>query len=140
MRKVAAHTDPLIMAFRGGPVVARMVIAELKTVVHVVADGLHPLPAARHPTKERPSKVAQLLSVAVSAAKQENEHVVRQPADRPLLRINVCFIRQATVTNYKAVAHFEKAGRRHQPGTDIAEAVEIIPRRHGGREFDPMIR
>jgi hypothetical protein len=50
----------------------------------VIANGLNALPAADDMAELLPSELTELFHVAVTAAEQVNEHVIRQFVDRPL--------------------------------------------------------
>src|ERR1700751_4110001 len=58
MSEIAAHADTFLMTFGSRAVATRMVIAERDPVMHIVANRLHALPAARNASKQLPGKVA----------------------------------------------------------------------------------
>ena len=65
MGEVPTDAAALIMSFRRGAIAAGMVIAEIDTVVSIVADRLRPLPAALNVAEEGPSEVRKPFGVAV---------------------------------------------------------------------------
>ncbi len=85
---IAADTAAFFVTFRCRPVSSRILIAELDTVVHIIADGLCPLPTGLHAAEQGPGKIRQLLGIAIAARQQERQDVVRQIADSPLPRIS----------------------------------------------------
>ena len=138
MRKVTAHADTLLMSFGGGAVAAGMVVAELNAVIDVVADRLHALPATGDRTEERPSEIGQFLGIAVSAPVKERKDVVRKIVHFPLTRIRCNLVRQPAILDQKVIAYFDAAGRCYEPGPHIAEEVNAVARRDGGRKLNPV--
>src|ERR1700675_1471123 len=86
MREVPADAATFFVAFRGGPVSPRVMVAELDALVSVVADRLRPLPAALNAAKERPCQGRQLFGVAVATSHKEGKKVTGQFGYVPLLR------------------------------------------------------
>ena len=78
MGEVAADAELLVVAFGRRAVTACMVVAELNAVMHIIADRLYTLPAARDRPEQRPGEIGQLLGVAIAAAVEERQDLVRQ--------------------------------------------------------------
>jgi hypothetical protein len=79
------------------------------------------------------------LGIAVTAAQQIHQHIVRQFADLQLSRIGRHFIRQAAVGDHKLVPHFDQTRGRDDPGTGVAEHVDIVARRNVWRELNSVL-
>ena len=127
------------MALRRGAVGAGVVIAELDLVVGVVDDRLHPFPAGVDVAEQRPGQVRQLVDVAIAAADQIDHRVVGQFRDRMQPRAGRHRIGQAGILDQEIVADLDLAGRRHDPGADIAEHVDIVMARDLRRKLDAML-
>jgi hypothetical protein len=57
MGEVTTDTDPFFVSLSGRAISASMVIAELDTVVGIVADGLRALPPAVDLAEQRPGEM-----------------------------------------------------------------------------------
>ena len=128
------------VSFRRCPVAARMVVAELNAVVNVIADRLHACPAADNRPEQRPREIRKLLRVAVSAAVQERQHVVRQVLHCPLLCVRNDLVRQATVADQEVRADFKSSCGREKARPDVAERIEALPGRDAGAQLDALRR
>ena len=102
-----------------------MLVAELDAVVHVVGDGLHPLPAGRHRAEQIPRGLAQLIGLAIAAAEQEQERVVGQPLDGNLGSLRHHRLQQAAVGNGAVKTQGNFARRRQEPSALVAERVGV---------------
>jgi hypothetical protein len=103
MGEVTADTDAFEVTFRSGAVGSSEVIAKLEMVMHVIADGLNPLPAGLKLAEKAPGKIVQLLRVAITAAEQKEECIVRQIPNLMLYGVGNHIIRQSTVQDFKAL-------------------------------------
>lgn len=65
MSEIPAHSGTLLVAFRSPAIAPSEVVAEPNVVVHVVANALDPLPAIVDMAECGPSKIRQLLRVAM---------------------------------------------------------------------------
>src|ERR1700761_8738046 len=128
MREIAAHAALLAMAFGCRAIAARMMVTKLDALMGVVTNGLGSLPSVRNPTKQRPSKIRQLLCVAIAARQEERQCSIRKCRHIPLPCIRTYDVRQPAIVNNKLVADFKQSRRRHKPCANIAKRVKIIPR------------
>src|ERR1700688_2703008 len=106
MSEVPADADALLVSFRGSPIAARMLVVEANPVMGVVTDRLHALPARRQAAEQRPGKVRQLFGVAVAAAQQIDQNLIRQLGELPLPRVWRDLIGLATDGNPKVIPDF----------------------------------
>ena len=95
--------------------------------MNVIADGLHASPAAGHRPEERPCQVRKLLRVAVSAAVEKRQDVVRQILNFPLSRAGSDFVRLAAVAEEEVGADFKSSRGCEKTRPDVAERVEALP-------------
>ena len=105
-----------------------MLVAEGDAVVDVVADRLHARPAGRRAAEQRPGGVGKPVGVAVAAAQQEDEHVVRQVLDRVLLGVRHDRVGQAGVADQEVRRDRQPPLGRHDARADVAEAVAVVAR------------
>ena len=102
MGEVAAHAALLVIRVPGGVGRAGVLIAEGDAVVNVVADRLHPRPPggiAR--TGSRPGR--QLVGLAIAAAEQKDQDVIRQVLEGGLSRVGRrCVARRCRSTTQSA--------------------------------------
>lgn len=70
MSEVSTDARSFLVTFEGGAIASGKVVAELNAVVHIIANGLNPLPASVDLPERGPSKICQLLRIAVTAAQQ----------------------------------------------------------------------
>src|ERR1700760_4998097 len=85
MREISAHADAFLVTFRRRAVASRMMVTKLEPVMDVIANSLHPLPTALKATELCPGKITQLLGIAVAAAEQIDQRLIRQLVDLQLL-------------------------------------------------------
>lgn len=104
-----------------------MVIAELNAIMNVIANGLYASPAVGHRPEERPCEVRKLLRVAVSAAVEKRQDVVRQILHFPLPRAGSDLVRLAAVAEEEVGADFKSSRGREKARPDVAERVEALP-------------
>ena len=140
MCKVAAHADAFFMALECRSVVPRMRIAELESVMDVIADRLHALPASCQMTEHGPGQVGELLRVAVAAAKKIDQSFIRKLIERTLRRVRDNLVRQTAVLDDEFVAYLDETGGSHQPRANVTEDIKIIPRRNVRIDADGMVR
>jgi hypothetical protein len=90
-----------------------------------IVDCPHARPSRERLAEARPGLLHQTLGLAVSAAQQEHQRVVRQLRDLILARRRLDRVGQARIRNQRIRGNCEFARRRHQPGTDVAEPIQI---------------
>ncbi len=134
MREITADTDALLVAFRRHPVGPRMLIAKRNPLMGIIANRLHALPARRHAAKQRPGKARKFLGVAVAAAQQIDQHVIRQIGDFQLLSGGCDLIRQAAIGDPKVVPNFDQTGGCNYSGAGVAEHIDVVMRWNVRRE------
>ena len=82
MREVAADADAFLITLPRSAVVSRKFIAEADMVVRPVNDGRQAFAGGRNIAEEAPSEAHELIRLAIAAAQQERQHVMRQRLDR----------------------------------------------------------
>ncbi len=89
MREVAAHTAALSQRLDRAAGRSGVLVAELDSIVDEVADRLNARPARRRLAEQIPRGLHQPVGLAVAAAQQEHQRVVRQVGDRMFFRAGV---------------------------------------------------
>ena len=84
-------------------VASRVLVVEGDAFVHVVADRLHARPARRRVAEQRPGGLGEPVGLAIAAAEQIDDHLVRQLLDRHLLRLRRDRVGQAGVADQEIV-------------------------------------
>src|SRR5260370_42281226 len=138
MGEVAAHAASFtenIHRCLGG---ARVLIAEGDVVVHEIADRLHPAPARQRRTEYGPRRVRQTVGLAITAAEQEDQALVREVRDRLLRRVDRDRIRLAGIAHDRRGGQLEPARGRHDTAALIAAAVAVIGVWGGGLSDDAL--
>ncbi len=107
-------------------------VAEGHVGVHVVADRLHPGPPGRGTAEQVPGLGHQLVGLAVAAAQQVHQGFIGQLVHGHLLRVHYHRVGPAAVCDHRIGEQGERAGRRHQAGAHIAEAIVVLVQRHLG--------
>jgi len=130
--KVAAHAATLDHDVGGGPGRAGVLVAEGDMGMNEIADRLHARPARRCRAEAGPSRVHETIGLAVSAAQQEDQRVVRQFRDLVCARRRFDRVGQARIRDQRVRGNCELACRRHQSATEIAERIQISCHRQRG--------
>jgi hypothetical protein len=107
MSEIPTYADTLFMSFGRSSVISGVVIAELNAVVNVLTYRLGSRPSLTDAPEHGPRTIRKLLGVAISAAKQVHERVVRQCVNRPLPCVRGYLIRLATVSDDEVVADLQ---------------------------------
>ena len=78
VRKVAADALAFVEDFPGRHRRARMLVAEGDVAMDEIADRLNACPARRRVAEEVPGRLGQAVGLAVAAAQEKNQRLVRQ--------------------------------------------------------------
>src|SRR4051794_21493877 len=97
MGEITADADALLMCLRRRPGRAGIAVTEGETVMHIVDDRLHPCPARRKLAEQLPGQSAEVICLAVTAAEEIAEHLVRQFRYRHLPGLPVDLVPLAAV-------------------------------------------
>jgi len=95
--KVAADADAFLVPLERRAVTPRVVVTERNPLMRIIANRLHALPARCHMAEQRPGQIGQLLGVAIAAAEQIDQHIVRQFSDIELPRIGRHIVGQTAI-------------------------------------------
>ncbi len=125
MGKVAAYAATLEQDLGGGPGGTSVLVAEVDVGMNEIADRLHTRPTRLRRAEARPRLPHQTLGLAVSAAKQEHQRVVRQFCDFVLPRRQFDRIGQTRICDQGIRGNCELAHRRHQPRAHVAERIQV---------------
>jgi hypothetical protein len=107
-----------------------VLIAEGDPIVRVVEDRLQPRPAGRNVAKQRPSQVRQVLSLAVAAGQQEDDHLVGQVLHRVLDGVGRDLVGLARVAHHEIGGEHGAPGGQHQTAAKVAVGVVILGDRY----------
>ncbi len=140
MREVAADADLFAMGLVRGAGGPGLMIAEGQPVMDIVDDGLGPPPTGRDGAEQRPRQLTQGIGLAVAAAEQVDEHVIRQLVDRMLDGMGRDLVRQSAVADEEIGFEANRACGSNQPVAGVAEAVAIGPEADAGRGGDGVGR
>ncbi len=132
MGEVATHPAAFLQCLRGTLGGVGELVAEGDVGVHVVADRLHPGPPGRGTAEQVPGLGHQLVGLAITAAQQVHQGFIGQLVHRHLLRVRHHRVGPATVGDHRIGEQRQQAGRRHQAGAHIAEAIVVLVQRHLG--------
>ena len=110
---------------------ARVLVAEGDVVVDEVADRLDAPPAGGAGAEQLPGGLGQPVRLAVAAAQQVDQGLVRQILHRVLHRRRVDRIGGARIVDHRIGAKAGLAGRGHHPAAPVAEAVAVGGDRQG---------
>jgi hypothetical protein len=122
---VPAHAGALVVGLPrrlGGPGV---LVAEGDVLVDEVADGLDPPPAGRPVAEEGPRHLGEPIGLAVAAAQQEDEAVLREILDRVLLRRGGDHVGLTAVVDDRVGGEPERARGRDDAAAPVAEGVAV---------------
>src|SRR5580698_9369692 len=78
MSEVAADADALVERLERRPGRARLLIVELYVLMHEIADRLHTAPSRRERAEYVPSRLAQSVGFAITAAHEIDEAFIGQ--------------------------------------------------------------
>jgi hypothetical protein len=90
-----------------------------------IAHGLHTPPARRGISEQVPSRLAQLVGLAIAAAHEKQQAVVRQVRDGDFTRREVRRVDLPIVFDRRVASDGEITGRRDQSAASIAKRFEI---------------
>jgi len=127
MRKIPADTSPV-----GKPAIRRserirLQVIETDVIVDEVADSPDALPSEWGRRKPSPGKIGEPVGIAVAAAEQEDQHLIRQVVNRMLKRAFRDNVRLPVVINLELRGNRRQPRRSDNATAGIAEDIGIVP-------------
>ena len=104
--EIAANSHLVEKAAMGAPQGVGLQVVESEVIVDEVADRLNAMPSRRCAGEGRPGKVTKPVGVAIAAAQEEYENVVRKVSDFVLGRVRLDVIRSSAIVDQKAGRDF----------------------------------
>ena len=140
MGEVPAHADPFLEGLVGRAGRAGLLVVELDVPVDEVADGLDAGPAGCRRPEQIPSRLAEPIRLAITAAEEVDEALVGQGGDGALFGVRKYGVVGAAVPYRRVTPEDELAGRRDEAAAEVAVKVVVgrggHVRRRGG-DFRP---
>jgi len=125
MREVATDPPLLGKGSRGASGGISILIAERDMLVNEVADRLHPAPSWGCAAEQRPGVVHHHVRLAVTAAKEIDQRIVRQIGHSMFLRRGIDEVRLPAVSDDRIVRQPQFAGGRQQAHAFIPEPIDV---------------
>src|SRR5450432_173658 len=123
--EVPADAHALLVGLESRAGRAREGISEGQMPVDVVHDGLNATPAPGRAAEGGPGELREAIGLAVAAARQEADRLLRQLGHRDLLGRGGHLIRTAAILDHEAGPELEPARGSDGPGSEISERVGI---------------
>src|ERR1700730_4348897 len=95
-------------------------------VVHEITDRLDPSPTRRSSTKQTPGRIGKPLSVAVSAAQEKDQTLLRQILYRMLVRRSCDDIGLTGILEEGRARYPDLSFGSDETGAPVAEAIAIV--------------
>ena len=100
-------------------------ISESGLSMHIVADGLYSPPTKGSVSEKIPSGLREMVRLAIPAAQQKEQGLVRQFRDRMLAGVRNDFVGQAGISHDSTAGNFYSPWRRNQARAGVIETVAV---------------
>ena len=127
MSEITADAGLVDVSAVRSPLRIGVLIVEGYMVVHEVTNRLNSAPSGRRRSELGPSKITETIGLAITAAEQKHQRVVRQIIDTMLNGIFGDIIGLTVVVDLEVGRYRAQAGGSHDPGACVAEAVGVVP-------------